>query len=527
MWMGGHEPSANLSKQPLHFPSKTLNHLNHLLQESRLARKLFASFEHTNSLALQMPFHCCRHNHGSKRRAMVRAKVRHSVRRGVAVTIKILPSCHVLKNVMASPYLTKLEAWICRHATPYLSPKYQQAVADADYIYDISNHVHITTTVRLWIQFTASISSLKVVWRRDHKLDQATENDKAWRQCAKVVKEVLNEPGNVIPLWYLEKRCERLRLPVKIQTFLSRNPGLFDVYYDRLKPKTEPVKFLKFFDQLQRVLDEEKNIHLDNEQINRHKNLAIIQLEAPTRILHKEINEGMDQRRSQRFSRDSSYLTISERRNPEKKKMRDYGWESPQPASLVGMWEEIRRRKDDLFVGNFILRLSLYISFCQGFRPLTTIDQVQKVKSHEKPVGKFFNEEDERVQDRATMEAFIAMDAQSPYDADGIQLADQIVVTELKQLSEFKQSYMKKHIDDASPGTTTISATPSLKMSTLHKDTEQHNLFTTILNPTSALVYPVVNVVLEDEKLGHGVIESKIRKHRTPTCTDACNNRDS
>ncbi|KAL4589460.1 hypothetical protein LXL04_002367 [Taraxacum kok-saghyz] len=107
-------------------------------------------------------------------------------------------------------------------------------------------------------------------------------------------------------------------------------------------------------------------------------------------------------------------------------------------------------------------------------RPPTTIDQVQKVKSHEKPVGKFFNEEDERVQDRATMEAFIAkafaalssvkaayaqlQDAQSPYDADGIQSADQIVVTELKRLSEFKQSYLKKHIDDASPGTTVLLA---------------------------------------------------------------------
>ncbi|KAL4572067.1 hypothetical protein LXL04_018836 [Taraxacum kok-saghyz] len=129
------------------------------------------------------------------------------------------------------------------------------------------NASRTSTTFRLWIQFTASISSLKVVWRRDQKLDQAIENDKAWRQCAKVVKEVLNEPGNVIPLRYLEKRRERLRLPLKIQTFLSRNPGLFDVYYDRIKPKTEPVKFLKFSDQLQRVLHEEKRIHLENEQL--------------------------------------------------------------------------------------------------------------------------------------------------------------------------------------------------------------------------------------------------------------------
>lgn len=124
-----------------------------------------------------------------------------------------------------------------------------------------------STAIRVWIQFTASISSLKVVWRRDRKLDQAIENDKAWRQCAKVVKEVLNEPGEVIPLRYLEKRRERLRLPIKIQTFLSRNPGLFDVYYDRIKPKTEPVKFLKLSDRLQRLLVEEQRIYLENEPL--------------------------------------------------------------------------------------------------------------------------------------------------------------------------------------------------------------------------------------------------------------------
>nr|KAJ0203299.1 hypothetical protein LSAT_V11C500274250 [Lactuca sativa] len=107
-------------------------------------------------------------------------------------------------------------------------------------------------------------------------------------------------------------------------------------------------------------------------------------------------------------------------------------------------------------------------------QPATTIDQVQKVKSDEKPIGKFFNEEDEKFQEKAAMDAFIAkvfatlssvkaayaqlQDAQSPYDADGIQSADQIVVTELKRLSEFKQSYLKNHIDDASPETTILLA---------------------------------------------------------------------
>lgn len=107
-------------------------------------------------------------------------------------------------------------------------------------------------------------------------------------------------------------------------------------------------------------------------------------------------------------------------------------------------------------------------------RAATRVDEVHKVKSHEKPIGKFFNDEDEKFQDRAAMDAFIAkvfaalssvkaayaqlQDAQSPYDADGIQSADQIVVSELKNLSEFKQSYLKNHIDDASPGTTILLA---------------------------------------------------------------------
>ncbi|KAF8401234.1 hypothetical protein HHK36_012165 [Tetracentron sinense] len=121
--------------------------------------------------------------------------------------------------------------------------------------------------VRVWTQFSASISSLKVVWRKDRRLDEAIENDKVWRLCSRVVKEVLNEPGQVIPLRYLEKRRERMRLKVKITTFLNRNPGLFDIYLDRIKPKTEPVRFLRVSDRLRRFLDEEKRIKDENEPL--------------------------------------------------------------------------------------------------------------------------------------------------------------------------------------------------------------------------------------------------------------------
>ncbi|XP_058770859.1 protein WHAT'S THIS FACTOR 1 homolog, chloroplastic [Vicia villosa] len=114
---------------------------------------------------------------------------------------------------------------------------------------------------------TRSISSLKVVWRKDPSLDQAIEHDKRYKQCARVVKEVLNEPGQVIPLRYLEKRRQRMRLKVKIDTFLNQNPYLFDVYYDRIKPKTEPVKFIRVSDRLRRFIEEEKRIFKENEPL--------------------------------------------------------------------------------------------------------------------------------------------------------------------------------------------------------------------------------------------------------------------
>lgn len=105
------------------------------------------------------------------------------------------------------------------------------------------------------------------MWRKDQKLDQAIENDKQYKLCARVVKEVLNEPGQVIPLRYLEKRRERLRLNVKAITFLNRYPGLFDTYYDRIKPKSDAVLFLRPSDRLRDFLEEERKIYVNNEEL--------------------------------------------------------------------------------------------------------------------------------------------------------------------------------------------------------------------------------------------------------------------
>lgn len=111
----------------------------------------------------------------------------------------------------------------------------------------------------------ASISSLKVAWRKDAHLDAAMDRDKRWLLCSRVVKEVLNEPGQVIPLRYLEKRRQRMRLPIKVTTFLRRHPGLFDLYMDRIKPGSEPVHFVRAGDLLLNFLGQEKQIRQKNE----------------------------------------------------------------------------------------------------------------------------------------------------------------------------------------------------------------------------------------------------------------------
>ncbi|KAL3821262.1 hypothetical protein ACJIZ3_007167 [Penstemon smallii] len=104
-----------------------------------------------------------------------------------------------------------------------------------------------------------------------------------------------------------------------------------------------------------------------------------------------------------------------------------------------------------------------------------TFAKVLHIKSHEKlkkdgvEVENTFDDEDEELRLR---EAFLAklfasistikaayaelQLSQCPYDVDGIQSADQVVVSELKNLSELKQSYLKKQLNETSPETTMI-----------------------------------------------------------------------
>ncbi|KAF5728065.1 hypothetical protein HS088_TW21G00208 [Tripterygium wilfordii] len=112
-------------------------------------------------------------------------------------------------------------------------------------------------------------------------------------------------------------------------------------------------------------------------------------------------------------------------------------------------------------------------------------DGVQKVKLHEKfkeeknetkntdSQPQSFDENDEEFQKRLAFEALLArlfasiasvkasyaqlQYAQCPYDSEGIQAADELVVSELKNLSELKQCYVKK-LFDPSPESTILLA---------------------------------------------------------------------
>lgn len=140
--------------------------------------------------------------------------------------------------------------------------------------------------------------------------------------------------------------------------------------------------------------------------------------------------------------------------------------------------------------GKFVRAIAkaLHIKAVTGIAP---DDGFYKSKSHEKTKkGRFkhvesptFEDEDEELEDKMVKEAFLAklfagisavkaayaemQFAQSPHDLDGIQSADKVVISQLKYLSELKQSYLKKQFDDSSPGKTLLLSELQEKKSTL------------------------------------------------------------
>lgn len=70
-----------------------------------------------------------------------------------------------------------------------------------------------------------------------------------------------------MPLQYLENRRTRLKLNVKAKTFLHQNPLLFDTYYDRIKPKSQLLPFIRPSNSLRRLLQHEEFINTKNEPL--------------------------------------------------------------------------------------------------------------------------------------------------------------------------------------------------------------------------------------------------------------------
>lgn len=119
----------------------------------------------------------------------------------------------------------------------------------------------------------------------------------------------------------------------------------------------------------------------------------------------------------------------------------------------------------------------LHIRAVTGVAPVEGIQSKspEKLKrDHLSAKFDILNHADEKLKQRVVIEAFIAklfatvssaksayaqlQFAQSPYDVDGIQKADRLVVSELKKLSELRQCYVKKQLDDFSPEKTLVLA---------------------------------------------------------------------
>lgn len=124
------------------------------------------------------------------------------------------------------------------------------------------------------------ISSLKVAWRRDSLLDSAIKDDKKYRICSRIVREVVSQPNQCFPVRYLENRREGLGLTsIHFKTFLTRYPTLFEIYNDRIvKPITpsrpanttnnsQAVPFVRPSKCLIKFLNEDRRIRSENQEL--------------------------------------------------------------------------------------------------------------------------------------------------------------------------------------------------------------------------------------------------------------------
>ncbi|XP_075476368.1 protein GRAVITROPIC IN THE LIGHT 1-like [Primulina tabacum] len=112
------------------------------------------------------------------------------------------------------------------------------------------------------------------------------------------------------------------------------------------------------------------------------------------------------------------------------------------------------------------------VSSDDGFQKPKSHEKIQKNPKKDMSVPLHSDDDDEEQQKRAVKEAFLAklfaslssfkaayaqlQFSQFPYDVEGIQSADQIIVLELKNLSELKQLYLKKQLQETSLGTSLL-----------------------------------------------------------------------
>lgn len=213
----------------------------------------------------------------------------------------------------------------------------------------------------------AGVSSLKVPWRRDPILDAAIERDKKWRLCSRVVREVLNEPGGGIALRYLEKRRERLRLPVRVKTFLSRNPLLFDLYQDRLRPTAEPVPFLRASTRLTAFLREEQRVRSANEGLAVAKLCKLLMMSK-----HKVLSSEKLLHVKRDFGFPDDFLSSLVPRYPHRLRLSGGGAAGPF-VELVGWDEELaqsaveRRAAEETRLTGVAMRANFELRFPRGF----------------------------------------------------------------------------------------------------------------------------------------------------------------
>lgn len=125
----------------------------------------------------------------------------------------------------------------------------------------------VPSTVFPETRFSGSNLIPKVEWRKDQLLDEAIEKDEHWQVAARVVRNLLSEPGQVISGRILNNRGRRMGLKSDLNMFISQNPGLLDTYMGRIRYNSDLIKFIRPGERLINYLQVRDLIYLKNEEL--------------------------------------------------------------------------------------------------------------------------------------------------------------------------------------------------------------------------------------------------------------------